>query len=104
MPQQPPDIDYPDSDGQPIGETPRRVRVIIDTYQSLDLRYADRNDVFVAANMFVRSEEHTSELQSQSNLVCRLLLEKKKPHTILAAHRHYALADLTAALVLPAQS
>src|SRR5688572_31747112 len=28
-----------------------------------------------------RSEEHTSELQSQSNLVCRLLLEKKKTHT-----------------------
>src|SRR2546430_13615344 len=29
----------------------------------------------------VRSEEHTSELQSQSNLVCRLLLEKKKIQT-----------------------
>src|SRR2546430_12550715 len=29
-----------------------------------------------------RSEEHTSELQSQSNIVCRLLLDKKK-HTIL---------------------
>src|SRR2546430_9097525 len=29
----------------------------------------------------LRSEEHTSELQSQSNLVCRLLLEKKKTHT-----------------------
>src|SRR5688572_32885054 len=29
-------------------------------------------------SMNVRSEEHTSELQSQSNLVCRLLLEKKK--------------------------
>src|SRR6266853_2211250 len=29
-------------------------------------------------NVAVRSEEHTSELQSQSNLVCRLLLEKKK--------------------------
>src|SRR2546427_2847016 len=28
-----------------------------------------------------RSEEHTSELQSQSNLVCRLLLEKKKKNT-----------------------
>src|SRR2546430_7634491 len=28
--------------------------------------------------IFMRSEEHTSELQSQSNLVCRLLLEKKK--------------------------
>src|SRR2546430_5463038 len=30
----------------------------------------------------VRSEEHTSELQSQSNLVCRLLLEKKKKRNI----------------------
>src|SRR2546430_3878711 len=30
----------------------------------------------------VRSEEHTSELQSQSNLVCRLLLEKKKNSAI----------------------
>src|SRR3989475_9354200 len=29
-----------------------------------------------------RSEEHTSELQSQSNLVCRLLLEKKKKNTL----------------------
>src|SRR2546430_7194716 len=29
-----------------------------------------------------RSEEHTSELQSQSNLVCRLLLEKKKATTV----------------------
>src|SRR2546430_7704549 len=31
-----------------------------------------------ARDAFSRSEEHTSELQSQSNLVCRLLLEKKK--------------------------
>src|SRR5688572_31861729 len=31
-----------------------------------------------AKNALLRSEEHTSELQSQSNLVCRLLLEKKK--------------------------
>src|SRR5688572_32295034 len=34
-------------------------------------------DCFMRALPF-RSEEHTSELQSQSNLVCRLLLEKKK--------------------------
>src|SRR2546430_11481474 len=34
----------------------------------------------------VRSEEHTSELQSQSNLVCRLLLEKKK---IIGISRSY---------------
>src|SRR2546430_3371634 len=31
----------------------------------------------ILASLHVRSEEHTSELQSQSNLVCRLLLEKK---------------------------
>src|SRR5205085_12024562 len=31
-----------------------------------------------SSEALVRSEEHTSELQSQSNLVCRLLLEKKK--------------------------
>src|SRR5688572_32660690 len=31
-----------------------------------------------AKRLIARSEEHTSELQSQSNLVCRLLLEKKK--------------------------
>src|SRR5256886_6000527 len=42
----------------------------------------------------LRSEEHTSELQSQSNLVCRLLLEKKKKkkqqysHHALSSHRH----------------
>src|SRR2546430_12558381 len=34
-----------------------------------------------------RSEEHTSELQSQSNLVCRLLLEKKKTTTVLTTLR-----------------
>src|SRR2546427_3379415 len=34
-----------------------------------------------------RSEEHTSELQSQSNLVCRLLLEKKKKNKIKTRHK-----------------
>src|SRR2546430_10859441 len=34
-----------------------------------------------------RSEEHTSELQSQSNLVCRLLLEKKKNPHYSSRHR-----------------
>src|SRR5438093_9200473 len=40
-----------------------------------------RHDLVVAARLF-RSEEHTSELQSLTNLVCRLLLEKKKKITI----------------------
>src|SRR5688572_31703562 len=35
-----------------------------------------------------RSEEHTSELQSQSNLVCRLLLEKKKKTKISIKPKH----------------
>src|SRR2546430_5215547 len=33
--------------------------------------------IFIPSYVMNRSEEHTSELQSQSNLVCRLLLEKK---------------------------
>src|SRR5688572_32114988 len=51
-----------------------------------------------------RSEEHTSELQSQSNLVCRLLLEKNKPRTPPAdlvdasVHAPCALAAHTLAL------
>src|SRR5256886_3824940 len=43
----------------------------------------DLHDVTLA---IVRSEEHTSELQSQSNLVCRLLLEKKKYPTDKGLH------------------
>src|SRR5256886_13656820 len=38
-----------------------------------------------------RSEEHTSELQSQSNLVCRLLLEKKKKKTTHVLTTNYQL-------------
>src|SRR5688572_32727740 len=34
--------------------------------------------IIIVWRVVIRSEEHTSELQSQSNLVCRLLLEKKK--------------------------
>src|SRR5256886_12252013 len=36
------------------------------------------HDFYSEGDYWWRSEEHTSELQSQSNLVCRLLLEKKK--------------------------
>src|SRR2546428_8345322 len=37
------------------------------------------------ASVWVRSEEHTSELQSRSDLVCRLLLEKKNTRAVLPA-------------------
>src|SRR2546427_8080090 len=45
-----------------------------------------------------RSEEHTSELQSQSNLVCRLLLEKKKKNkirTITIRQQHRTITSST---------
>src|SRR5437016_8855337 len=43
-----------------------------------ELKVGDRVVVKPGARVPVRSEEHTSELQSLTNLVCRLLLEKKK--------------------------
>src|SRR5437016_7644875 len=41
-----------------------------------------RADAREQRHVFVRSEEHTSELQSLTNLVCRLLLEKKKKNEV----------------------
>src|SRR2546429_6762794 len=41
----------------------------------------------------LRSEEHTSELQSRLHLVCRLLLEKKKTTTDLRSYRNAAVDD-----------
>src|SRR5438132_3822328 len=44
--------------------------------KKLDIGIPDRS--FIVTGVQIRSEEHTSELQSHSDLVCRLLLEKKK--------------------------
>src|SRR2546430_9478277 len=53
----------------------------------------------LAGYLLARSEEHTSELQSQSNLVCRLLLEKKKKihpsHDTLLTCKCYRLESQT---------
>src|SRR5205085_10748871 len=46
--------------------------------QCREVRAAARVGFGHESHQALRSEEHTSELQSQSNLVCRLLLEKKK--------------------------
>src|SRR2546430_9906539 len=49
----------------------------------------------------LRSEEHTSELQSQSNLVCRLLLEKKKKYKSAACTETLEQYWSTACVTLP---
>src|SRR5688572_31610892 len=45
----------------------------------------------IMGHLPLRSEEHTSELQSQSNLVCRLLLEKKKKNRVDIIRMSYTL-------------
>src|SRR5256886_16020577 len=54
------------------------------------------------ATALIRSEEHTSELQSQSNLVCRLLLEKKKNLNLARVTPSQLLAPLRFVHHLPA--
>src|SRR3712207_8978729 len=51
-------------------------------FDSLDLE-AGMTTLSTTIKASPRSEEHTSELQSRQYLVCRLLLEKKIPHTLL---------------------
>src|SRR2546430_13259304 len=60
-----------------------------DLQHSLDVAEPERVVRIDENPLRVRSEEHTSELQSQSNLVCRLLLEKKKHEAEQLQHRLY---------------
>src|SRR2546426_8236734 len=53
------------------------------------LRNSFQNEHSFAAHLKHRSEEHTSELQSPCNLVCRLLLEKKKKKTAARTDLQY---------------
>src|SRR5260370_24461396 len=52
----------------------REVRLTLIVWITIPLTFL----VSLVVNLILRSEEHTSELQSHLNLVCRLLLEKKK--------------------------
>src|SRR3989449_1266218 len=53
------------------------------------------NAAGTARVMNVRSEEHTSELQSRLHLVCRLLLEKKKIHNMIKTPRRGSTDTIT---------
>src|SRR2546427_3921514 len=69
----------------------RRLRSSEGRRESVILLWVSDDNFVIAGRHSQRSEEHTSELQSQSNLVCRLLLEKKKtqsnPNRQQAPHR-----------------
>src|SRR5256886_9149537 len=64
----------------------------------------DRDDTTISHQLRVlryhRSEEHTSELQSQSNLVCRLLLENKRIHRISTPPKEPILARVASNIVI----
>src|SRR5690606_39428715 len=69
--------------GAELAEEHRRVDLEVDVVaavERVEASLAGRGEVPVVG--LDRSEEHTSELQSRENLVCRLLLEKKKKVTI----------------------
>src|SRR5256885_12979636 len=61
--------------------------------RSAQLQQLLARDLGLAAAEDHRSEEHTSELQSPCNLVCRLLLEKKKISARRLQHRHAGQSD-----------
>src|SRR2546430_7623613 len=71
------------SPGRAIRRAIARAEVNGDCSNSADGRCSLASSAAIA-----RSEEHTSELQSQSNLVCRLLLEKKKTVTTYVYSLH----------------
>src|SRR2546426_4568759 len=60
--------------------------VIASGASALVREFAEKTGVPVTSTLLGRSEEHTSELQSPCNLVCRLLLEKKKNKNIQYNH------------------
>src|SRR2546430_3168496 len=69
------------------------------TFRKIDSAEAKRPGcrIFLIHADAARSEEHTSELQSQSNLVCRLLLEKKHVAIVhFDVHHGHGTADIIA--------
>src|SRR3712207_8605246 len=66
-------------------------RLILNDAEVVAGRYPQLPLTARGARSVVRSEEHTSELQSRQYLVCRLLLEKKRTVSPTVAHRVYTL-------------
>src|SRR5690554_7419552 len=75
-----------------LGRMNVQTRTATTVAEALDLLARQQFDLCLTDMRLPRSEEHTSELQSRPHLVCRLLLEKKKPQQCEARrfqiHRH----------------
>src|SRR2546427_8972784 len=71
------------------GAIDNRMRLPLEVFDGVRTVWPQEKPISVriSATDWARSEEHTSELQSQSNLVCRLLLEKKKNNTTSGLRR-----------------
>src|SRR2546430_10829627 len=77
----------------PLSRPPPAVPVQIVAVQQATLNQTVTADAILFP--LQRSEEHTSELQSQSNLVCRLLLEKKTTSLRNFSPRHICISSYT---------
>src|SRR3712207_8305055 len=71
---------------EPAGSRPAADSALPAQYSPTEVEQR-RYEQWVAAGLFRRSEEHTSELQSRQYLVCRLLLETKKRNTATTIFR-----------------
>src|SRR5690606_16245319 len=82
-------IDLSDAGRQPMSTPGDEVTITFNgeiyNYNELRAQYLRGYEFRSKTDTEVRSEEHTSELQSRENLVCRLLLEKKKKSDIVRA-------------------
>src|SRR2546426_3971232 len=74
--------------GEGVGEDGDHLGMADAAVQSLHGQNHIGRDLDEILHILIRSEEHTSELQSPCNLVCRLLLEKKKKNKEKSTKRH----------------
>jgi Uma2 family endonuclease len=82
-------IHYPDSDGKPMGETPRHVKVLLQAYGLLDLHFEPVENVFVACNMFLYYAEGNPRKHVSPDLfLVRGIRKRRRPE-----RRNYKIWD-----------
>jgi len=74
-------IEYPESDGQPMGETEIHVVATLRLYDALLLFFHDRQDVYVAADMFLYYEEGNPAASKASDVMIIKGVEKRRRRT-----------------------